>query len=284
MQCPQTVTDLRSVLDEATVAGKSIGFVPTMGALHAGHIGLVETAVRENDLTVCSIFVNPTQFNNPGDLAHYPRQEEQDLSLLREAGCDLAFLPTPEAMYPEGDDLSRYELDFGPMATVMEGQHRPGHFRGVGIIVGKFFDLIRPNRAYFGEKDFQQLLVVKALNRMLDQGVDVIGVPTFREPDGLAMSSRNLRLNTAQRAEADLIYRTLQGARKHWADFTVEGLQAWAAEQFAGNPQLTLEYFDIANAEDLQPIRQWSDCSSAIACTSAFAGEVRLIDNMILFP
>ena len=253
-----------------------------MGALHPGHVALAERSVKENDQTVVSVFVNPTQFNNPEDLTNYPRREEADFAMLRAAGCDAVFTPSADEMYPPGQDPLADAVDFGPLETEMEGRYRPGHFRGVGIVVGKLFALVKPTRSYFGEKDYQQLLVVKKLNEIRQYGVEVIGFPTVREADGVAMSSRNLRLTEVQRAAAPLIYEMLQLAQDQAGHTPLAKVLETVKARFAQSEILELEYFEIANAETLQLIGAWSEADHWVACTAAFAGPVRLIDNLRL--
>lgn len=264
--------------------GLSLGLVPTMGALHAGHITLIDKALKENDRVCCSIFVNPTQFNNPGDLKNYPRTLENDLELLKAAGCSMVFTPEVKEMYPEGEDQSRYEVDFGDLATVMEGEFRPGHFRGVGLIVGKLFDFVAPDRAYFGEKDYQQLLVVRRLAELMKLDLEVVGCAIAREPNGLAMSSRNKRLDATTLDKASLIHQSLLGAKEMLPHSSVSATEQWVTEQFAQQDDFDLEYFIISNSNTLQAPDSDNPKSGLIGCISAFAGPVRLIDNMILIP
>jgi len=284
MKCFTTINALQEHLVAQRAKGATIGLVPTMGALHEGHLTLVEQAVADNSICVTSIFVNPTQFNKAEDLENYPKTLEKDLALLEGIGCQIAFIPPAKEMYPEGESLEAYTFDFGPLAQLMEGKHRPGHFRGVGIIIGKLFELIHPTKAYFGEKDYQQLLVIKLVNAQGRYGVEVIGCATSREKDGLAMSSRNLRLTEQQRQHAPLIHSCLTEARKRAQHQSVTEVQEWVRQQFENDPELELEYFDIASSEDLSLVDNWGQASGVIACTAAFAGPVRLIDNMILIP
>lgn len=276
--------ELNEYLQLEREAGHSVGLVPTMGALHPGHITLIDRSVSENDTTICSLFVNPTQFNNEGDLTNYPRQEEEDFGMLRAASCDAVLVPEAAEVYPKGEDPGIHAIDFGFLETIMEGKHRPGHFRGVGIIISIFFEWVQPNRSYYGEKDYQQLMVIQELNRRKNYGVDVIGCTTVRESDGLAMSSRNLRLTPEQRPHASLIYQCLKDASERSGKDSIETIYASVAEVFSSDEVMDLEYFEVADADSLKPISDWSEASRWVACTAAFAGEVRLIDNMVLNP
>ena len=274
-----TISETCRHLDGFRKSDKTLGFVPTMGALHQGHIELIRRSCRENDMTACTIFVNPIQFNNPEDLAKYPRTIETDLEMLREAGCDLVFVPTVEEMYP-GPVTEKY--DFGPLEKVMEGAHRPGHFNGVAIVVKKLLDIIQPNRAYFGEKDFQQLRIIQSLVKIKAMPVEIVPCPIVREADGLAMSSRNRRLSEAERANAPEIYQTLLMAAKLVRVRTVDEVKNICAENLT-KKGFVVDYFEIADIETLQPVDDWNDSPGVIACVAAFLGSVRLIDNMILF-
>jgi pantoate--beta-alanine ligase len=260
--------------------GKTIGFVPTMGALHQGHISLQERSCRENDFTVCSIFVNPIQFNNPEDLEKYPRTEEKDLKMLREAGCDLVFIPPVQEMYPEEN---KTVFDFGHLDKVMEGRFRPGHFNGVAVVVKKLFDIVQPHRAYFGEKDFQQLTIIKTLVQMLNIPVQIIGCPTLREPSGLAMSSRNERLSAQDRETASVIYSTMKRAKEKIPQMSPVELQDWVVQQINLSPGMQTEYFNLVDAQTLLPVNEWKPGRSVVGCVAAYIGGVRLIDNMLFF-
>lgn len=259
--------------------GKTIGFVPTMGALHEGHVNLIGRACRENDIIGCSIFVNPIQFNNPEDLKKYPRNLENDLVLLEKAGCDLVFAPSVEEMYPE--PVTK-KFDFGALERVMEGAYRPGHFNGVAVVIEKLFDIFGPDRAYFGEKDFQQLRIIQSLVKMENIPVEIVPCPTVREADGLAMSSRNRRLSADERAIAPWIYKTLQFARDHSGKIPVPELEKICTAMLE-DKGFHVDYFEIAETATLQPIERWEESTGAIACVAAFLGSVRLIDNINLF-
>jgi pantoate--beta-alanine ligase len=272
----QTKNELQDAL-KAQGANPIVGFVPTMGALHEGHLSLVRQAKRENEVVVVSIFVNPIQFNNSEDLEKYPRTLEHDLKLLEEAGCTLVFAPSEAEMYPEKPSE---KYDFGTLETVMEGAFRPGHFNGVAIVVKRLFDLVKPTTAYFGEKDFQQLAIIRALVEKENMAVEIVGCSIIRENDGLAMSSRNTRLSDEDRRIAPQIYKTLRDSRDLVDVFTPQQLKAFTAEQLQKIPRTKLEYFEIANAKTLQPIEHWNDCPRRIACVAIWLGDVRLIDNV----
>jgi pantoate--beta-alanine ligase len=260
--------------------GFTIGFVPTMGALHNGHLELVRKAREENDQVICSIFVNPLQFNNPEDLEKYPSTPERDLEMLEQVGCDMVFMPTADDMYRDGETKS---YDFGNLETVMEGKYRPGHFNGVANVVSKLFDIVKPHRAYFGEKDFQQLAIVRKLVEMEEFPIRIIGCPIVREPDGLAMSSRNLRLDKEAREKAPLIFRSLMLAVDMIPQFKPEEIKAKVREEFEKYPEFELEYIEIVSMDDLSPVINWADSPDIIACIAAYLGGIRLIDNLILF-
>jgi pantoate--beta-alanine ligase len=279
MEIFHTIKDTRKWLAGKRSMGKSLGFVPTMGALHKGHLELVDIARRENDINGCSIFVNPIQFNNPEDLTRYPRTLDSDLILLEKAGCDLVFVPSVEEMYPEP---ATKKFDFGLLERVMEGAHRPGHFNGVAVVVEKLFSIFRPDRAYFGEKDFQQLRIIESLVKMENIPVEIVPCPTFREADGLAMSSRNRRLNADERAAAPGIYQALVFARDHAKKIPVPELKKICTAMLETRG-FRVDYFEIAEPVNLQPVEDWGDAQGAIACVAAFLGNVRLIDNIILF-
>jgi len=256
----------------------SIGFVPTMGALHTGHISLVEQCRRENGIAVASIFVNPTQFNDTNDLANYPRTLEEDLDKLSSVGCDFVFVPSVEEMYPEKDTRV---FDFGLLDKVMEGAHRPGHFNGVAQIVSKLFDAVQPDRAYFGEKDFQQLAIIRRMVAMMNIPVQIIGCPIVREADGLAMSSRNMRLTPEQRRNAPVIARTLFTIKEKIETMPLDELKKWVVEQIDSTSGLKTEYFEIVDRDTLQPVSQFKG-NALQACIAVHAGIIRLIDNVIV--
>jgi pantoate--beta-alanine ligase len=258
--------------------GKKLGFVPTMGALHQGHLELVKQAVKENDVVVCSIFVNPIQFNNPDDLKKYPRTFEKDSVLLKDAGCDVIFYPSVEEMYPEPVSTV---YNFGNLENVMEGKFRPGHFNGVAVVVKKLFDIVLPHRAYFGEKDFQQLAIIKALVKIERMNVEIVPCPIVREDDGLAMSSRNVRLSDEQRKHAPRIYETLVKARNMFPVSSVAEVKKEVASAIEKEPYMELEYFEISDTETLEPVLENKPGKVVIGCIAVHMGDVRLIDNMI---
>lgn len=276
MEIIRTVAELKAKLDNARQKG-SVGLVPTMGALHAGHLSLIERARRENDFVVVSVFVNPTQFNNPADLATYPRTEEADCSLLRSAGVDFAFIPSVEEIYPEEDTRV---FDLGPVAEVMEGAMRPGHFNGVAQIVSKLFEFTRPTRAYFGEKDFQQIAVIRRMVELEGFDLEIVDCPIKREADGLAMSSRNVRLTPEQRAIAPAIHRTLEGSLSWARDHSVEQTKSYVIDELNSLPHLQVEYYEIVDALTMQPIAGWNESGAPVGCVTVFCGDVRLIDNI----
>ena len=273
----RTKTDLTGHLLSLQNEGKTIGLVPTMGALHEGHMSLVEKANAENDIVVVTIFVNPTQFNDPSDLDHYPRTLDQDLELLRQLEADLVFVPSVKEMYPE-EDLHIFDL--GSLDKVMEGKHREGHFKGVAQIVSKLFLLIRPHRAYFGQKDFQQLVIIRTLVEILELNLTIVPCPIIREKDGLAMSSRNSRLSKEERKLAPKIYETLVQAREKKEDLTPLQLKEWVTLQFKKQSELNLEYFEIVEDKGLMSIDEWDPLVNKVACLAVHLGGVRLIDNL----
>lgn len=273
----ETVVLLQEELSKYRDTGKTIGFVPTMGALHEGHATLVKQCVRENDVTVVSVFVNPTQFNNPDDLRLYPRTPEEDWQLLESIGSDIVFAPTVEEMYPEPDSR---QFDFGELDKVMEGAFRPGHFNGVAQVVSKLFEIVQPHVAYFGEKDFQQLAIVKKMVQQLKLPVKVMGVPTVREANGLALSSRNQRLSDEERENASAIYRILRESTSLMSQKSPNQISSWVKEAINNVTGLRVEYFAIADAYSLQPISNWKEADEVIGCTAVYCGDVRLIDNI----
>jgi pantoate--beta-alanine ligase len=262
--------------------GKKLGLIPTMGALHEGHLSLIKQSLRENEITAISIFVNPTQFNNIEDLKNYPRVLNKDLENLREIlrKEDIIFTPDENEMYPEPDTRI---FDFGNLDKVMEGKYRKGHFNGVAIIVSKLFNIFRPDTAYFGQKDFQQLVIIKSLVEQLNLSVEIVTCPIVREKDGLAMSSRNLLLSEKQRKQAALIPETLFTAAKKSKKTNVKELQEWVIKRINKNPELRVEYFEIVDNIELMPIKSWEEEKEKYGCIAVYVGKVRLIDN-IKFP
>ncbi|UBM62146.1 pantoate--beta-alanine ligase [Candidatus Sulfidibacterium hydrothermale] len=277
MKIFSTIKETNEYLAARRSEGKTIGFVPTMGALHEGHLELMRRARKENDILVVSIFVNPIQFNNPDDLKKYPRTLEEDIKKLEQVQCDVLFAPDAEEMYPE---KVTKQYDFGELDKVMEGKFRPGHFNGVAIVVKKLFDIVQPHRAYFGEKDFQQLAIIKKLVEMENIPVEIVPCPIVREPDGLAMSSRNRLLTPEQRKEAPFIYRTLQEAKLRRQHICANPLRQMIINRFEGNEHFKLEYFDIVDDKTLQPIHAWNNKVGTVACVAVWLGKVRLIDNI----
>ena len=267
----------RWVLNQKS-AGKTVGFVPTMGALHEGHLSLIQKAKQQNDLVVCSIFVNPIQFNKPEDLEKYPRTLEADMEMLRRNGCDAVFTPSEKEMYPKPEQKV---YDFGILDKIMEGRYRRGHFNGVAIVVKKLFEIVQPHRAYFGEKDFQQLQIIKAMVKMESLDVGIVACSTVREPDGLAMSSRNVRLNKEQRTDASLIHASLKMAKRLYKTDEISDIKKRVAEMINASPHLDLEYFEIVWANTLLPVYTKEERKEeVVGCIAVYAGEIRLIDNM----
>ncbi len=274
------VADLQAWIAKERAAGRSIGFAPTMGALHDGHMELIRLSHRDGNRTVASIFVNPTQFNDPKDLEKYPRTPEKDLLLLHDTGCDAVFMPSVEEVYPPGSDV-KIDLDFRQLDEVMEGVFRPGHFIGMATVVHRLLDIVQPQSLYMGQKDFQQLTIVRDMIRQLHMPIQLVMCPTVRESDGLAMSSRNTRLSPGMRAVAPVIYQTLQWVSAEIVHRPASLLQAEAMQklQAAG---LQPEYFEIVDGISLLPVEHWEESDFMVVCTAAFAGEVRLIDNLVL--
>ena len=277
MEIVHTIKDLQAALAALRAQGKTVGLVPTMGALHAGHASLAKRCVAENDAAVVSVFVNPTQFNDKNDLAKYPRTLEADCSLLEQCGAAFAFAPSVEEMYPEPDTR---QFSYAPLDTVMEGKFRPGHFNGVCQIVSKLFEAVKPDRAYFGEKDFQQLAIIREMVRQLKFPLEIVGCPIVREEDGLALSSRNARLSAEERQQALKISQTLFTSRDFAKTHTVAETQKFVEDAIEAAPGLRLEYFELVDGNTLQKIANWEDTQYAVGCITVFCGEVRLIDNI----
>jgi len=272
-----TIKDLQLFLKQQK--GKALGFVPTMGALHQGHISLIELSKQKSDFTICSIFVNPIQFNKQNDFVNYPKTLETDLAQLKAANCDVVFCPTVEEMYPEKVDKN---FDFGELATVMEGKHRPGHFNGVAVVIERFLEILNPDFAFFGEKDFQQLAVVKELTKQIGAKTQIIGAPIVREESGLAMSSRNLRLSNQEIVAAADINKELKFITTNKANFTPQELKANYKNKIDANPFLITEYIEIADGNTLEAISEWEESDYPVAFTAVNVGDVRLIDNMTI--
>ena len=276
------IRDIRNYLQKEKDAGKTIGFIPTMGALHEGHLSLISRSKGENDLTVCSIFVNPIQFNNKNDLEKYPRNIPEDLDILAKAGCNVVFIPSEDEMYPGGEP-EELEIDFGNLDKVLEGKYRPGHFSGVTIVVKKLLEIINPQKAYFGKKDYQQLLIIRFMVSKLQIPVEIIPCPIIREKDGLAMSSRNLRLTIGERLIAPGIFEILCIVKEKAGTMPLNQLKKWAIKNIEVNPFFRVEYIEIADKETLVPINTWKQKKNGIVLAAIYLGDIRLIDNLELF-
>ena len=277
MKIVSSIKDLKNFLALEREKGKKVGLVPTMGALHAGHISLVKSCVAENDICVVSDFVNPTQFNDKHDLETYPRTLDADCALLESVGCDYVFAPSVAEMYPEPDTRV---FNLGPVAEVMEGPRRPGHFNGVAQVVSKLFYIVEPDNAYFGEKDFQQIAVIREMVRQLNLPVHIVDCPIQREADGLALSSRNTRLTPEQRQKAPVIARTLKESTTFVPAKSVQEVIDYVVNTINQVPEMEVEYFEIVDGNTMQPIQNWSDTTYPVGCITVYCGEVRLIDNI----
>ena len=275
MKTVYTVNELKQELASVDMSG--VGFVPTMGALHAGHRSLVEKARKECETVVVSVFVNPTQFNDKNDLKHYPRTPEADEALLKEAGADIVFMPSVEEIYPEPDTRI---FDFGQIDKVMEGATRPGHFNGVAQVVSRLFDMVNPAKAYFGEKDFQQIAVIKAMVKQLGLNVEIVECPIIRDKDGLALSSRNTLLTKEHRDAAPHIYATIKQCADKMQAMTPAELSAWVTAEVESNPLLKVIYLQAVDALSMQQISAWEESERVQGCIAVQAGEIRLIDNI----
>lgn len=278
MQVLKSKNELVSLIDNYKKEGKTVGFVPTMGALHHGHLSLVKECKKNSDITVVSIFVNPTQFNDPEDLKRYPRTLEKDAELLKSADCDLIFAPSVEEIYPEPDTR---KFDFGYIESVMEGARRPGHFNGVGQVVSRLFDIVRPDKAFFGMKDFQQIAIIKNMVEQLKYDIQIIPCPIVREESGLALSSRNTLLDEEHKKNAPHIYATLKKARNLASEMSVPDLKKWITDEINSNPFLETEYVEIVDDTTLKVIEDWTEKGKKVACVAVYAGKIRLIDNII---
>jgi pantoate--beta-alanine ligase len=277
MKIIRTISELKQELSGLRNDGKSIGFVPTMGALHQGHASLVRRSVEENGATAVSVFVNPTQFNDKNDLKNYPRNLQADCELLQSIGADIVFAPEVEEMYPEPDTRT---FSFAPLDTVMEGGCRPGHFNGVAQIVSKLFYAVEPDKAYFGEKDFQQLAIIREMVRQLNIPVKIMGCPIVRENDGLALSSRNMLLSAEERERALTISRSLFASLEYAKSHTLAETKAFVEDAINKTEGLQLEYYQIVDGNTLQEIDEWSDSNYIVGCIALFCGKIRLIDNI----
>lgn len=275
----EKITDVRAWSEGLSAAGHAVGFVPTMGALHAGHISLINRAKDSGDKVVVSIFVNPTQFNNSSDLANYPRTYDQDLALLKDSGCDVLFFPSVAEIYPKPE---KRHWDFGLLSTTLEGYYRPGHFDGMLTVVQKLLEIVKPAHAYFGEKDFQQLSLIRSMVRQEKIPVEIVGCPIIRESDGLAMSSRNMRLKPEQRDDALAINRVLFDIRERTEAALPRELAKEGFNRLKDSKGVVPEYFEIVNARTFEPLEYWPSDDDAVALVAAYVGEIRLIDNMVL--
>lgn len=274
------IVDIQRFVEEKHNLGLKIGFVPTMGALHEGHLSLINRAKKENDIVVCSVFVNPIQFNNPADLEKYPRTPERDIEKLQNAGCDAVLMPSVDEMYPEKIEE---HYDFGDLERVMEGACRPGHFNGVAIVVRRLFEIVNPDKAYFGEKDFQQLAIIKKMVSDLNMGLEIVPCSIIREDDGLAMSSRNVRLNTEERAIAPQIFATLKDAISKKDSMTPAEMKEYAIAKYSEIKEFDVEYVQITDEINLKSIDNWNECEHARIFVALQLGPVRLIDNVRIF-
>lgn len=275
-----TVNALQRAIDNEISAQKIVGLVPTMGALHDGHLSLVKLGLSQCDFVVISIFVNPTQFNESQDFVSYPRTPDADLALLEHSGCHAVFIPDYETVYPKPDETV---YDFGDLELLYEGKFRPGHFKGVAMVVRRFFEIVKPHKAYFGLKDFQQVMVIKALVKQFNLPVEIIGAATVREPDGLAMSSRNRLLSSVERSKALLISQVLYGIQQRILKGDISEALNWGINKFNEDDDFDLEYLTVANAENLAPINSKNAAKHAVALVAARLGKVRLIDNLQLY-
>lgn len=279
MQVFHKIVELQNILFDDRKQGKTVGLVPTMGALHEGHASLVKKSVEDNDITVVSIFVNPTQFNDPKDLNSYPRDLDADCKLLESVGADYVFAPSVDEMYPTKDTR---HFEFPPVSTVMEGAHRPGHFNGVCQVVSRLFYIVRPDRAYFGEKDWQQIAVVKAMVKSLGLNVSIVECPIVREPDGLARSSRNTLLSADERAIAPNIFKALKDSIDYAKSHTLKETHDKVVSQINATDGLDVEYYEIVDGNTLQPVDTWDASDYIVGCITVYCGArpVRLIDHI----
>jgi pantoate--beta-alanine ligase len=268
---------LASQVRDIRKSDKTIGFVPTMGALHKGHVSLVQRSKKENDITIASIFVNPTQFNDKDDLKRYPRMPEKDSAMLEAAGCDIVFMPDEKQIYPEPDTRV---FDFGGLEKVMEGKHRPGHFNGVAQVVTRLFDMVKPHRAYFGIKDFQQLAIIRYVVKKLHYPIEIVACPIVRESDGLAMSSRNMLLSADERKTALILSKSLFEAYEMKSTHNPREIVSFVTDKINSTPGIDLEYFEIVNGSTLLPVSAWEGEENITGCIAARVGKIRLIDNI----
>lgn len=279
MKLVKTALELEQLLSQER-KGKSVGFLPTMGALHEGHLTLARRVVKENDIAVCSVFVNPTQFNNKTDLETYPRNVEADAKVLEDAGVDFVFAPDADEFYTKEEMENRFQFDFGGLDEVMEGKFRPGHFNGVVQVVSKLFGIVKPQKAYFGEKDFQQLAIIRRMVDVMKFDVEIVACPIVREESGLALSSRNALLTEEQRKLATNIHAVLQESTLFFNQTTVKELHDCAIAAINRHEGLEVEYFDIVDGNTLKSIENWRDADYVVGCITVYCGKVRLIDNI----
>ena len=277
MKVVSTINAVQQEVIKQKKVHRSVGFVPTMGALHAGHLNLLRRAKGQTDFVIVSIFVNPKQFNDKEDLSRYPRPLEKDLAKLEESGCDMVFTPSEKEIYPQDFDL---DYPLGYLDQIMEGKHRRGHFRGVVTVVNRLFDIVQPDKAFFGEKDYQQLTIIRKMVKDLHLPFTIVPCAIVREPDGLAMSSRNALLSAEQRKHAPIIYKTLKEALHLKDTYTIDQMKKWVTDTINADPELKLEYFEIVDATDLKAVSSWQENKQIIACIAAWAGKIRLIDNL----
>lgn len=272
-------SELQSTINLLKTSKKKLGFVPTMGALHQGHLSLIAQAKLKSDVVICSIFVNPTQFNDSKDFDRYPKTEAEDCKMLEEAGCDIVFIPSVNEIYPP--DFKKENFDFGDLEKVMEGAHRPGHFNGVGMVVKRLFELVNPDEAFFGLKDYQQYCIIRKLVEITGMKIEITGLPTIREKDGLAMSSRNRLLNEKDRNEAVTLIRLLEKTKNNYALKSIKDLKTDFETELALHPDFKLDYFEITDGKTLQALNEKTS-EEPRAFVAAFIGNVRLIDNVSL--
>lgn len=273
------IIEVKLFLAELQQQKRTIGFVPTMGALHQGHISLIEVSKQQCDVTVCSIFVNPTQFNNSEDLTRYPRTPEVDIQLLKDSGCDVLYMPDVNDIYPEPDTR---QFDFGYLDTILEAEHRPGHYNGVGQVVSILLEGIKPHKAFFGSKDYQQVMIIKSLVKQLNLEVEIISCPILRENDGLAMSSRNTLLTDEERKTASLIPIMMQKAKELAIEYGLDKAKLFVSTEISKVSMMKLDYYEVCDAETLKPIVSLNHNQKAISLIAVFVGKIRLIDNLMI--
>lgn len=274
------ITELQGYLSQIRAQHKTVGFVPTMGALHDGHVSLIRYSKTDCDYTICSIFVNPTQFNDKSDLERYPRMPEKDAALLESAYCDALFMPTVEEMYPVKDEKAEYH--FGYLDTILEGAHRPGHFNGVGQVVKRLFEIVNPDKAYFGSKDYQQVMVVRALVKQMQSPIEIVACPILREPDGLAMSSRNTLLTAENRKTASIVPKLMSRVKQLVNTEGIAAAKSFVRSELSQISTTKLDYFEVCNADTLEILSDLKEAPRAVAVIAVFVGKIRLIDNLVL--